>query len=458
MPASNVTLYAKWTINQYTITFETNGGNVLESLMFDFGQSIVLPSDPFKEGYTFNGWFSDINLTQPNQFITMPANNFTLYTSWLWQETKLVPFDGVAGDGYGQVAVFENFIVIGSCNNREKASNAGAFYVYNTNNPNFVRKVTAYDGARDDFFGCMVSIHGDYIAASALQDDDKGSNSGSVYVYKLSDPNYVRKITAFDGRYGEYFGSEVVIYNDYLVVGSPNTNDYVGGIYLYKLSDTSFVRKITPSNGSEGGDFGNYNSISVYNNFIVVGAQQTNNINGSRAGTVYIYDIENPLYERKIVAFDGSGGSTFIPGDYFGSSVSVYGDYVVVGATFDNDGGQYAGSVYIYKLSDPNYVRKIYSYDAVIGGRFGYEVAIYGDYFIVGAPAFGNENIQGSAYLYKLSDSNFVEKLVAYDGVNRNSFGGSVAFYEDKFLISASNDINSLNIGVVYYFKLSDYI
>ena len=83
MPASNLTLYAKWTINQYTITFETNGGSSIASITGDYGDSVSVPNDPTREGYTFNGWYADANLTQsttvPN---AIPAENLTLYAMW----------------------------------------------------------------------------------------------------------------------------------------------------------------------------------------------------------------------------------------------------------------------------------------------------------------------------------------------------------------------------------------
>ena len=83
MPATNLTLYAKWTINQYTITFETNGGSSIASITGDYGDAVSVPSDPTREGYTFNGWYADVNLTEattvPN---TIPSENQSFYSKW----------------------------------------------------------------------------------------------------------------------------------------------------------------------------------------------------------------------------------------------------------------------------------------------------------------------------------------------------------------------------------------
>ena len=80
---SNFTLYAKWTINQYTISFESNGGSLVNSITRDYGTSINQPQNPFKSGYMFGGWYTDQSLETPIDFDTMPAANMTLYAEWL---------------------------------------------------------------------------------------------------------------------------------------------------------------------------------------------------------------------------------------------------------------------------------------------------------------------------------------------------------------------------------------
>ncbi len=82
MPAQNITLYAKWTVNPYTITFESNSGTVVSSITDNYNSTVTQPSNPTRAGYTFDGWYSDINLNNPYTFNTMPAQNITLYAKW----------------------------------------------------------------------------------------------------------------------------------------------------------------------------------------------------------------------------------------------------------------------------------------------------------------------------------------------------------------------------------------
>ncbi len=75
MPAENITVKAQWEINQYTITFDTNGGSEIAPITQDYGTKITAPDNPTRKGYTFKGWDKEI----PE---TMPAENITLKAQW----------------------------------------------------------------------------------------------------------------------------------------------------------------------------------------------------------------------------------------------------------------------------------------------------------------------------------------------------------------------------------------
>ena len=75
MPADNITVKAQWEINQYTITFDTNGGSEIDSITQDYGTEITAPDNPTRKGYTFKGWDKEIPKT-------MPAENITITARW----------------------------------------------------------------------------------------------------------------------------------------------------------------------------------------------------------------------------------------------------------------------------------------------------------------------------------------------------------------------------------------
>jgi uncharacterized repeat protein (TIGR02543 family) len=75
MPASNTTIKAVWSINSYTITFDSDGGSVVSPMTQDFNTAITNPSNPTRDGYTFTGW--DISIPT-----LMPASNTTIKAVW----------------------------------------------------------------------------------------------------------------------------------------------------------------------------------------------------------------------------------------------------------------------------------------------------------------------------------------------------------------------------------------
>ena len=75
MPAENITVKAQWEINQYTITFDTNGGSEIAPITQDYGTEITVPDNPTRKGYTFKGWDKEI----PE---TMAAENMTVKAQW----------------------------------------------------------------------------------------------------------------------------------------------------------------------------------------------------------------------------------------------------------------------------------------------------------------------------------------------------------------------------------------
>ena len=92
MPARDFTLYAKWTINSYSISFNSKGGSTVNTITSDYGVVITAPNSPKKEGYTFNGWFKDEALTERYIFETMPAEDITLYAKWVLNKYNILLF------------------------------------------------------------------------------------------------------------------------------------------------------------------------------------------------------------------------------------------------------------------------------------------------------------------------------------------------------------------------------
>jgi len=381
--------------------------------------------------------------------ITFCMPSISLAADSLSLADKLVASDGAADDNFGfSVATSGDLAVIGSYDNTD----SGAVYINNLYTGN-VKKLTASDGAFGDKFGYSVAISGDLIVVGALSDDDNGNNSGSIYIYDLSDGYRETKITASDGAEYDNFGESVAISGDLIVVGSSSDDDNgynSGSVYVYDISDGYRETKITASDGATHDNFGY--SVSISGDLAIVGAYNDND-NGDESGSVYIYDLSDGNKETKLTASDGA------PYDFFGCSVSVSGNYVAVGAKGDDDNGSYSGSVYVYDLSDGSRETKITASDSAAYDMFGYSVSILGDKVLVGAP---NDNEvaanSGAAYIYDLSNGNLETKLTASDGAPGDWFGIAVAISEGNVVIgSYCDDDKGWDSGSAYYIYAPEF-
>ena len=130
-----------------------------------------------------------------------------------------------------------------------------------------------------------------------------------------------------------------------------------------------------------------------------------------RRGYVNVYKKINGIYTQvdRLQASDSHDGYC----DYFGSSIDVYGDYLIVGAPYVNDAGGSSGAVYIFKNVNGIWgeVKKVISSDINILDNFGWTCAINEEYFLVGAPT--RDNLEGGIYFYQVEDLSLHSEFAA---------------------------------------------
>jgi hypothetical protein len=169
------------------------------------------------------------------------------------QIAKMVAADGAASDRFGfSVAIDGDTMVIGARWDDDKGSNSGSAYVYTRDAAGSLTagwtqraKLVAEDGAANDLFGRSVAISGDTVAVGAYYDDDKGSASGSAYVYTRDAAGSLTagwtqraKLVAADGAAGDEFGFSVSISGHTVAVGARFDDDKgfnSGSAYLFSL-------------------------------------------------------------------------------------------------------------------------------------------------------------------------------------------------------------------------------
>ncbi|MBA7679911.1 hypothetical protein ES703_88217 [subsurface metagenome] len=163
--------------------------------------------------------------------------------------------------------------------------------------------------------------------------------------------------------------------------------------------------------------------------------------NGSNSGSAYIFKRDGTSWseQAKLTASDGAAY------DRFGSSVSVSGDYAIVGALLDDDNGTSSGSAYIFRRYGTSWSEqaKLTASDGAASDRFGSSVSVSGDYTIAGA--YGDDSSSGSAYIFERSGTSWSEqaKLLASDGAASDYFGWSVSISGVYAIVGAYLDDDS---------------
>jgi hypothetical protein len=203
-------------------------------------------------------------------------------------------------------------------------------------------KVLAGDGAALDQFGRSVGISGPTAIVGASGDDDNGALSGSAYLFDTTSGAQSAKLTASDAAEGDQFGRSVAMSGTIAIVGAHHDDDNggnSGSAYLFDTVTGDLLFKLRADDAAESDWFGQ--SVAVSGTTAIVGARKDDD-NGDSSGSAYLFDTTTGAQIAKLTASDGAVG------DYFGQSVAIFDDIIMVGAYEDDDNGSNSGSAYIY--------------------------------------------------------------------------------------------------------------
>jgi hypothetical protein len=368
---------------------------------------------------------------------------------------KLVAADGAPVDYFGtSVSISRDVCVIGADGDDDRGADAGAAYIYRFEDPNWVEevKLTASDGQEYDYFGLSVSVSGEVCVVGARGDDDNGLASGSSYVFRFDGEHWIEeaKLTASDGATWDHFGHSVSISGNVCIVGAKNdydNGDGSGSAYIFRYDGAEWIeeQKITASDASSWEYFGS--SVSMDSGVCLVGASGDDLDTGS--AYVFRYNEPNWVQEAKLVAFDRTEN------DWFGESVAIDAGVCIVGATGDDDDGDWSGSAYVFRFDGAGWVHeaKLTASDADAYDDFGESVAVNSNVCLVGADRDGDDvSYTGSAYVFRFEDPNWVEedKLTAFDPNDRDYFGWSVSLDSGNAVIGANGKDADTGAAYVY--------
>uniref|UniRef100_A0A7S1TFE6 Uncharacterized protein n=1 Tax=Compsopogon caeruleus TaxID=31354 RepID=A0A7S1TFE6_9RHOD len=392
--------------------------------------------------------------------------------------TGPLPSGDAISSGFGsKVAIWGRVAIIGApaLSRGSTLESAGAAYVFlrratrepmGTGKWTSVATLVAPDAASYDFFGDQVAVSRDTAVVSATYKTGAGvggalDQAGSVYVFsRTAEKAQLRNgggnwtlnavLDEPNPRSGNWFGISVGVAGDTIVVGARQAGNGAGAAYIFRrnpLNNWSLDATLLPPNyPADKVQFGWDVAVSRRGTAVLSAVSS----NGS--GTVFIFTYSNEtnppewsMISRLLSPSPSSSGQS----DYFGSSVSISGRHVVIGAPTNN-------TAYIFSRRRSSGTRRqwtltatLVAEDSVDGDFFGGSVSVVARYAVVGAQFHKSF---GAAYLFQLESSRprwtLVAKLVQPEPAERYGFGSSVHLSRHAVLVGSETTVFSFPLNV----------
>jgi hypothetical protein len=315
------------------------------------------------------------------------------------------------------------------------ASAGGVVYVFQQGGNTFTQTARIEPTGADSAaveMGFSVAYDGTTLVAGA---PGRSTAAGAAYVF-AQNPNFTQAqvLTAADGASFDMFGNAVSVGGSIIAVGAPDKASGVGAAYIYAKSGSTWVQqaKLAPSDAPRL--FGS--SVSVQGTRVVVGA----------SGGAYVFAQSGSTWSQQI-KLTPSGGAA---GDSFGASVSFQPNTIVVGAPDENGS---AGAAYVFTASGPSWTQtqQLLAPDRAASDQFGISVAATAGAIVVGAQS--HASLKGAAYVYVPSGPSWTlqQEIAASDGAAGDLLGHSVALIGNDAVVGAPRKTSSQ--GAVYVFS-----
>ena len=255
------------------------------------------------------------------------------------------------------------------------------------------------------------------------------------------------QLTAGDGAAEDYFAAAVAISGDTAIVGAPR-NDIgadadQGAAYVFVRSGGTWTQqdKLKAATGTVGDFFGG--SVAISGDTVIVGAYFNDVGANANQGSVYIFTRSADVWTQQEKLTSGDGGAN----DFFGFSVAIDGDTALIGAHLNDTGvNTNQGAAYVFTRSDGAWsqTQKLAASDATAGDLFGFSVALDAETAVIGASGKDKNGATGAgaAYVFTLSGGTWTpqQKLLPDISAADNFFGSAVAVSGDTALIGSFGD------------------
>jgi hypothetical protein len=372
-------------------------------------------------------------------------------------ETEVIGSDTRPNDQFGQdLAIWGDYAVSGAHFHDGVGLNSGGAYVFERTGGVWseAAALTASDETGNDRYGFSADISGEIAVVGARYNDDAGYGSGSAYVYERGTGSWseTAKLVADVENANDFFGNSLAVSRGTVVVGAPGYSVpamSAGAVYIFRKVSGSWTQLaiLTAQDADVSDNFGG--RVAIDSGLLVVGAKGDDD-NGSQAGAAYVFQGAGSSWTQvaKLLPSDGAEG------DLFGSAVAIHNGTVVVGALLDDDLGFDSGSAYVFEKVGGAWTQtaKLVPSDGATIDYFGASVAVDGDNILVGAWGAEAGGIDlGRAYKFQRLGSEWIETSTLTGPATDpgTNFGWNVDLSGDTALVAARGDIRG---GAAYLY------
>lgn len=351
-----------------------------------------------------------------------------------FEDHKLVPSDGLAGDAFGaSVATDGVLVAVGAPRADDRGPDSGSAYVFDAGSGAQGLEFVPLDGAAGDRFGASIAVDGSRVVVGAPQHDEVGVGSGTAYVFDTTTGLQVLELQPTGAAAGDGFGTSVAIDGGLVVVGA------LDGAFLFDAATGQQLVELVPDGGLPvggtgvaviAGGFGQAVDLDADSARIAVGAKTANGAS-LYAGAAYVFDTAGDELQRVSIG---------APWNQFGGSVGIDGDRLVVGAKYASPNGKDSGQAYLFDALSGSLTQSLVPSDGHIFAHFGSAVAADGPHVVVAAEQDNGAGFAaGAVYLYDAQGS-FVTKLFTSDAASNDELGEVVAVADGVVTAGASRD------------------
>ena len=359
----------------------------------------------------------------------------------------LQPPAGVSTLTYGSaLSLTDEYVLVGVPGDDGDGTDSGLVLLHDSATGSLLRTFrNPSDSVRFDEFGYSVAATEDYAVIGARWDDRGASNAGTAYVFDITTGQLLHTLDNPTPSGNDQFGYAVGVSGERIVVGARSDDTgaaHAGSAYVFDASSGELLHTINNPEPAVSDEFGAY--LSVSGSTAVISAWRDNAFGGD-SGIAYLFDV-NSGEQLDRLSYPSAGSQAT-----FGSSVSIRGDAVAVGAPRSNEDGLGVGQAFLFSASTATLAQTFVS-DAMSSRiDFGRALAIDGNRVLVGAPGYaGPASTSGAAFLID-AVSGSVQQRIDHPTLHPGAqFGNAVAIAGDRLVIGAHRDTRPESFGHVF--------